>query len=114
MRALQNALYAVNGTVYADLVFVEVRWPWMILPGLLVFCGFVFFIIAVTMNKKNHTPLWKSSALVLYYHGIDRTFDDDFDKYLTTSSMEKKAEEEFVRMHSSQDGRKLVLQQRED
>ena len=110
---LEKTNHSVNGTVYVTKVFVSVRWPWIILPGLLVIVGSVFLVITITVTKKSHLPLWKSFVLAAYYHSLERMYDenDDEDDCMTASSMEKKSERTTVQLeHSEIEGRLMLLQ----
>ncbi|OQE23250.1 hypothetical protein PENSTE_c009G08821 [Penicillium steckii] len=96
-----------NGTVHVSKVFVSVRWPWMIFPGLLILVGSIFLVATVALSKN--VPLWKSSALVPYYHGTEGIEDNNNNVSLTTSAMEKRAEEQVFRFEHSENDGKLVL-----
>ncbi|KAJ5722956.1 hypothetical protein N7488_000991 [Penicillium malachiteum] len=96
----------VRGTAYSSEVFVEVQWKWMILPGCLVLAGSLFFIATMAVNRKAKMPLWKSSAMVSLYHGLEK---QEGDMLVTASSMQVKAENSQVRLMSSDgDGRLLI------
>ncbi|CAI7623031.1 unnamed protein product [Penicillium palitans] len=112
-HGLEITNHTVNGTVHVTNVFVNVRWPWMILPGLLVLLGAIFLVATITVSKKSHIPLWKSSALAAYYHGLERFDDDndDDDELKTASTMEKKAGKGNVRLQRSEKNGRLVLRQ---
>ncbi|OQD95266.1 hypothetical protein PENSOL_c021G05122 [Penicillium solitum] len=112
-HGLEITNHSVNGTVYVTNVFVNVRWPWMILPGLLVLLGAIFLATTITVSKQSHIPLWKSSALAAYYHGLESLDDDedDRDELKTASTMEKKAGEGNVRLQRSEKNGRLVLRQ---
>jgi hypothetical protein len=85
----------VNGTAYAIEVFVEVQWAWLIMPALLVISGIFFFLLAIVSNKKDETPLWKSSVLAFLFHGLCNV---DVADYTIASKMEEKAEEMNVHL----------------
>lgn len=105
---LETTNHSVTGTAYVPTVFVNVRWPWIILPGILLVTGALFLVVTILTSKKSHAPLWKSSALAPYYHGIEGG-DEDGDKLLTASAMERKSEGESVRLQRSEDNGRLVL-----
>lgn len=98
----------VNGTAYGIEIFVVVQWPWLILPGLLVISGVLFFIFALLANKT--TLLWKSSIFAFLYHGLSEI---DASDGLTTSSMEKKAATASVQLQVSREGGDLKLERKE-
>jgi hypothetical protein len=109
---LEKTNGTVNGTVYVTQAFVSVRWPWIILPGLLVAIGTIFLVVTIAVTKNSSMPLWKSSALVPYYHEIERLGgDDDANEYPTVSTMEKKAEEEHIQLQRSEGNGRLVLRE---
>ncbi|KAJ5611468.1 hypothetical protein N7528_008573 [Penicillium herquei] len=99
----------VRGTAYSSEVFVEVQWEWMILPGLLVLAGSLFFIATMVVNRKAKMPLWKSSAMASLYHGLEK---QEGDTLVTASSMQVKAENSQVRLMSSDGDGRLLLRRR--
>lgn len=111
---LQNANHSINGDVQITKVFVSVRWPWIILPALLVLVGTIFFAATIAVSKKSDLPLWKSSALAAYYHGLERiddNDDDNYDQHLPASVMEKEAETGYILLQRSEKNGRLVLRQ---
>ena len=111
---LENTNDTVFGKATMTQVFVSVSWPWIIYPALLVVVGTVFFVATIVVSKQNNLPLWKSSALASFYHGLERDNDiDDDSKYLTASTMDKKAEVEDVRLEPSERNGRLVMRQQE-
>ncbi|CAI7569687.1 unnamed protein product [Penicillium bialowiezense] len=112
---LEGTSQSVDGTVQVTKVFVHVRWPWLILPGCLVVAGSIFLVITIAVSSKNRAPLWKSSALVPYYHGLQGVDDDDHNEYRATSAMEKNAEKNDVRLRrSTTNGRLMMLRWQDD
>lgn len=109
---LEKTTKKVSGRAKVTKVLVSVRWPWIILPAFLVVVAAVFLVATITVSKRSRVPLWKSTALAAYYHGLERLDDDDdHDEYLNTSTMEKDAEREDVRLQPSKKYGKLVLRQ---
>ncbi|CAG8424886.1 unnamed protein product [Penicillium salamii] len=86
----------LNGTAFGIEVFVEVQWPWVIFPGLLVVFGLTFFAIAVFTSKD--TSLWKSSIFAFLCHGLEGIDTEDCP---TASSMERKAADISVQLTQS-------------
>lgn len=107
---LERTNDTINGTVHVSKVFVSVRWPWMVFPGLLILVGTIFLVSTIVVSKS--IPLWKSSALAPYYHGTEGVEDDD-SRYLTATVMEKRAEQQVFRFQPSGKNGKLVLQLQE-
>ncbi|KAF7528202.1 hypothetical protein PCG10_001492 [Penicillium crustosum] len=112
---LEGTNQSVDGTVQVTKVFVHVRWPWLILPGCLVVAGSIFLVVTIAVSSKNRAPLWKSSALVPYYHGLEGVDDDDHNEYRASSAMEKNAEKIDVRLQrSTTNGRLMMLRWQDD
>ncbi|ETS85801.1 hypothetical protein PFICI_03826 [Pestalotiopsis fici W106-1] len=59
-----------NGTSIESVVFVSIRWPWMIGPACVELAAAVFALLTIFRSKKyQQVPLWKSSiTAVLDYH----------------------------------------------
>ncbi|KAJ5273232.1 hypothetical protein N7478_008357 [Penicillium angulare] len=55
----------VNGTPWTDQSFVQVRWKWMILPGVLVLFSVIFLVITIVHTRDQY--IWKSSPLALLF-----------------------------------------------
>ncbi|PLN78358.1 hypothetical protein BDW42DRAFT_187476 [Aspergillus taichungensis] len=105
---LKSTKERVHGTVKTDEVFVSVQWAWLAFPASLVFLGTVFLVITVMLSQKNHVPLWKSSTLPSFYHGLEKPGNDE---YSTGSFMEKSSQSTKVRLqYSEQHGRLMLLQ----
>ncbi|KAJ6127651.1 hypothetical protein N7523_003263 [Penicillium sp. IBT 18751x] len=108
---LETTNHSVIGTSYVPTAFVSVRWPWVILPGILLVTGALFLVITMVISKKSRAPLWKSSALAPYYHGVEGYDDENDDELLlTASAMERKSEGEVVLLQRSENNGRLVLQ----
>ncbi|KAJ5094581.1 hypothetical protein N7456_010442 [Penicillium angulare] len=110
---LEKSDYSVYGKSSVTKVFVTVRWLWMILPTILVVFGSIFLVMTIVLSKRSQLPLWKSSALASYYHGLERNVEDDHAEYLTAAIMEKKAGREDVRLQPSESNGRLVLRQQD-
>ncbi|CAI7653598.1 unnamed protein product [Penicillium bialowiezense] len=104
---LENSNGTVNGTVQASKVFVSVQWPWLTLPAVLVVLGAMFFIGTTATNRKAKMPLWKSSALAPFYHGLEELEGNEFK---SSSTMETTAEGENVRLRYSEAKGRFMLQ----
>lgn len=100
----------VKGTAYSIQVLVEVQWPWLILPGLLLLFGVCFFVLTIFSSKKHSIPLWKSSVLALIYHGLNGDVVDSSD-HSTASKMESRAEITSVKLQMSDEKKTLMLKQ---
>ena len=76
MRIASNST-TVRGDAYDNVVFVHIRWPWLILPVLVVLLAIVFLWVSILYSRRRQTALWKSSSLALLFHGLDGWHDDD-------------------------------------
>ncbi|CAG8395938.1 unnamed protein product [Penicillium salamii] len=106
---LEKSNDTVNGTVQTSKVFVSVQWYWVTLPACLVVVGAIFFIGTTILNRKANMPLWKSSALAPFYHGLEEWEGNEFQ---SSSIMETAAEREDVRLRYSEANGRLMLQRR--
>lgn len=62
----------VYGTAYFVEIYVIIRWPWLLLPGLLVLLSAMFLLLTMRMSRKGRgSPLWKSRVLPFLFHGLD-------------------------------------------
>lgn len=111
---LKETNNSVNGTVHVTKGFVSVRWPWFIFPGILVFVGIIFLLMTISASKRSYAPLWKSSALAPYYHGIGDVDENEHHEYLTSSAMDKDAETKYVQLKQSENNGRLMLLRRQE
>ena len=95
-----------SGTVHASKVFVSVQWYRLILPTLLMVTGTSFFAVTVLVNKRAKIPLWKSSALAPFYHGLEKVGEGHF---VSTSAMEKTAKGVELQLRDAEDDERLML-----
>ncbi|KAJ5501532.1 hypothetical protein N7453_006349 [Penicillium expansum] len=106
--ALQNSDHSVNGTAYSIEVFVNVKWLWLIFPGLMVLLCVINLSATVLISKRVRAPVWKSSALAYLYHGL--TDLDEEDTYQTIGGMENSAERAHVQLRASHQNGRLALE----
>lgn len=83
LRAVGSDAYgerpgAVTGTAIQTTVCVRVDWPWLVFPAALVLLTVVLFVAVLVVAGRSRVadgqPIWKSSALVAFFHGIDTRF----------------------------------------
>lgn len=72
-NAYRNGSGITMGTAIETTVCLRVDWPWLLLPGGLVLLTVVLFVAVLFMERSRHDvqPIWKSSAVVPFFHGID-------------------------------------------
>lgn len=80
LRAVGSDAYgegpgAVPGTAIQTTVCVHVDWPWLVFPAALVLLTVVLFVAVLVVAGRSRVadgqPVWKSSALVAFFHGMD-------------------------------------------
>lgn len=63
---------SIQGVAYYSEVFVVVRWHWCILPVVLIVLSLLLLASTVWVScRSERLPLWKSSALVFLFHGLE-------------------------------------------
>jgi hypothetical protein len=62
----------VTGQAAEPVVYVEVRWVWLMLPAALSCLGTVLLLLTARTTRLQETPLWKSSVFPLLFHGLDK------------------------------------------
>jgi hypothetical protein len=87
-----------RGTVLAERPFVHVRWRWMTLPVILEVMGLIFLVVTVRTTGRLNLPLWKSSAIVMLYHGLDQNLVERGESYERASVMADTARGIYVRL----------------
>lgn len=66
----------IEGRVWQPEVYISVHWRWLILPLSLYFLTIVQFVVTVLRTRRSRTGIWRSSALTLAFHGLDRDADE--------------------------------------
>jgi hypothetical protein len=62
----------VSGQAYELSPFVHIRWGWITLPVLVILMTGAFLGASMVRSRKTRTKLWKSSALAMLFHGLDK------------------------------------------
>ena len=70
---------SLPGQVFGSETYVIVRWPWALTPCLIVVSSLVF-LIATIINSKGKEPLFKSSVLAGYFHGLEGWSVEELDR----------------------------------
>ena len=104
LRASQSFLSM--GRAATSIVYVEVRWIWLLLPAAITLAGIALLIATIVITRRQRVPRWKASVLALLYHGLDGDIPPGGEK---VSGMVKTAISTSVQLlHSEKEGR-LVL-----
>ncbi|KAI0187781.1 hypothetical protein F4808DRAFT_19588 [Astrocystis sublimbata] len=88
----------LRGIAHSKEIYINVRWPWAILPAATVLIACLLLTCAmITMRKQ---PLLKGSALALLFHGLDyRDWDEmHIDQPETSAGIEQVARGMRVRL----------------
>jgi hypothetical protein len=94
-----------NGTAWTIQSYVHVRWPWMILPIVLVVLSFVFLVITVFHTRRQY--IWKSSPLALLFSDLRIDGDAPLRPDPTLKGMEITSRKMDVYLESSAEGPRL-------
>ena len=95
------------GTVNHEEVFINVHWPWLILPAGLVLSTIVLLFLVMVKSSRNKMMIWKSSALALAFHGPQLCDNDDVLVHKMTE-MEAKAKRIKVELLGSGEDWKFI------
>lgn len=91
-----------TGTVRYPTVYIEVTWPWLILPIILTISAAGLLAVTIWLSSGPGAMVWKSSSVALLFHGIaDREADV---RLVDAEAMEKKAKRMWVRLREDDVG----------
>ncbi|KAH4007081.1 hypothetical protein HBI56_027750 [Parastagonospora nodorum] len=68
--ATNNGTELTFGEAWGAENFVETQWPWLLLPGALLFCSLILITSTIIKSRQEAVPTWKSSALATLLHGL--------------------------------------------
>lgn len=112
MKGEANVSAPVMGDSLVYDTCIGVKWDWLILPAALEAVTVVFLVILMLSVKIPHSgssSAWKTSALALMFHGLDREIlDRDGGRLHRMNEMKETAGRLKVRMEPSGRGWKLV------
>lgn len=102
-RSFAGAAPVAGRTTSAE-SYVHVRWGFAIVPIVVVVGAALFLVAAIVQSKRTTTPVWKSSALALLFHGLDDSARADLVR--TAGLREKKAQSRAmkVKLEQADDG----------
>lgn len=97
------------GDALGQITYVEVRWPWIILPMVETLLTSVLLAITIFITRKR--PLLKTSIMGLLVHGLDGWSADelDVDQPETTGKLEELATGMTAVLDQDEDGRLKFL-----
>ncbi|OPB43701.1 hypothetical protein A0O28_0099890 [Trichoderma guizhouense] len=65
------SMQTAQGKTSQAVVFIRVRWRWLILPLAVHFLGAIA-LVGTIIGRSRDVPLWKGSALAVLYHSVDK------------------------------------------
>lgn len=71
MVRLGISMQTAQGKTSQAVVFIRVRWRWLILPLAVHFLGAIA-LVGTIIGRSRDVPLWKGSALAVLYHSVDK------------------------------------------
>ncbi|KAK4065009.1 uncharacterized protein Triagg1_8825 [Trichoderma aggressivum f. europaeum] len=66
-----NSMQTAQGKTSQAVVFIRVRWRWLILPLAVHLLGAIA-LVGTIIGRSRDVPLWKGSALAVLYHSVDK------------------------------------------
>lgn len=71
-QSSNGSFETVDGTAFDTAIHVQIRWPWIVLPLLLLTLGLVFLLSTVVRSSRevNDVGIWKTSALAILFNGL--------------------------------------------
>lgn len=65
------SMQTAQGKTSQAVVFIRVRWRWLILPLAVHLLGAIA-LVGTIIGRSRDVPLWKGSALAVLYHSVDK------------------------------------------
>ena len=62
----------VQGQSITSVPYIHVRWPWLVLPIVVLVAAVMFLLLTIWESHRRAMPLWKSSALAVLLHNLQR------------------------------------------
>ena len=99
LRTTSELVDTLPGTASFSEVYIQIQWPWMIVPIASVLLSFLFLVLTMALTKRRRIPVLKSSLLAVLV-----SLDTDARKGLgginSPAAMEKRVGERNVRLES--------------
>ena len=92
----------VNGTSYSLVSYVEVEWPWLVLPVAIAFLSLLFLIGTMKQSSRTKAKPWKTSTLATL-QVLSNELHDELGPLVEVETMEQATEKHFVQLEE-QDG----------
>jgi hypothetical protein len=109
-----NSGYTVSGKMAVSESFVNVEWPWIILPPLLVVSTICLLILTIIMTSHRRVNLWKTSIIPFLFNGPGNDLAAAHGGTLTSlSEMERHSKTIQLKLAASNTESRLVLCQQD-
>ena len=71
-QSSDGSFETINGTAWDQVLHVQIRWPWVSLPLVLLTAGLIFLLATVIRSSKesDEVGIWKTSALAILFNGL--------------------------------------------
>jgi Protein of unknown function (DUF3176) len=94
--AMTNAMRTISGdtvigTASKNVAHIHVRWPWLLLPLVMIILASVFLALTVWQSSRWDVPAWRSSALAVMEHGVHRS-EETLSNCAVRTEVEKNSE----------------------
>ena len=110
-RAMTNVMRTISGdtaigTASQNVTYIHVRWPWLLLPLVMIILASGFLAVTVWQSHRWDIPCWRSSTLAVMEHGVHRSKESLGNRVVSSklekiSELEVWAEEVKVRLRRS-------------
>ena len=85
----------VKGTAIGSETYINIRWPYLVLPSLVVGLAIVFLALTIWRSRQRGVPTWKSSVLASVVHA-NQAVEEMGTAARTITGLEEWAEERKV------------------
>ena len=97
----------MNGTSYSLVSYVNVDWPWLVLPATLVLLSFPFLVVTILQSSRAKIRPWKTSTLATL-QGLGVELRDELGALDAEAMMKKGAKMVSVQLREDVHGWRLV------
>ena len=97
----------MNGTSNSLVTYVEVDWPWLVLPASLVLLSFAFLVVTILQSSRAKIMPWKTSTLATL-KVLGAELRDELGALDAEATKEKRAEKISVHLEEDIYGWRLV------
>lgn len=99
LRTTSDLIETHPGIASTIEVYIQIVWPWMIVPVASIFLSLIFLVLTMSLSKRRKIPVLKSSLLAALL-GLDTDTRRDLGGITSAAAMEKHAGQRNVRLES--------------